>query len=592
MESVWFAFKTLFDAGQVYRSYQVMPYSTGLRTPLSQHEAQQNRKTTQDLAVTVSFPLLSEEHPNTSILIWTTTPWTLPSNLLVCVNPDFEYVEVLDQDTQKHYILLESLMSKVYKKPKDVKILSRIKGKDMIGWKYDPPFDYYKEKYSDCFVIIPGDHVVADEGVGLVHTSPAFGAEDYAAATAAGKISPERLPPQPVDDKGCFTDEVSDFAGQYVKDADKLIVKHLKTKGRIVNDSQYSHDVAFCWRSETPLLQRAVSAWFIRVTNDIPALLKGIEESSWVPSAVKENRFARWIENARDWNVSRNRYWGSPIPIWASADYEEVICVGSVAELKELSGHKGEITDLHRDQVDQIKIPSRQGKGELSRVSEVFDCWFESGSMPYASQHYPFEHSEEFRKGMFPADFIAEGLDQTRGWFYTLAVLGIKIFKTFPFKNCIVNGIVLAEDGKKMSKKEKNYPDPSLVINKYGADALRLYLVSSPVVRAEPIRFKESGLREIVGNVLRPLWNSYKFFEEQVALLKKSKDVEFMFDPSIGDVHKMNVMDRWILAECQSLLIFMNEEMAGTFDLTQQFSKANALSQAIASTLWSHDFYN
>ena len=352
-----------------------MPFSTGLRTPLSQHEAQQNRRTTQDLALVVGFPLKSSEHPDTYLLIWTTTAWTLPSNLAICVKPEFEYVKVLDEKTKKHYILLESALHMIYKKPKDAKIVSRIKGKDMLGWRYHPVFDYYLEKYSDCFVVISGDHVVADEGVGLVHTSPAFGAEDYTAATAAGLISRERFPPEPVDDKGCFTEEVTDYAGQYIKDTEKPIVKYLRGKGFLVNDNSYSHDIAFCWRSDTPLIQKAVSSWFIKIVDDVPALLSGIENSTWVPSFVKENRFARWIQNARDWNVSRNRYWGNPIPIWVSEDYEEMICVGSIAELKRLSGHEGDIADLHRDTVDKITIPSRRGKGTLHRVPEVFDCW-------------------------------------------------------------------------------------------------------------------------------------------------------------------------------------------------------------------------
>jgi isoleucyl-tRNA synthetase len=290
-------------------------------------------------------------------------------------------------------------------------------------------------------------------------------------------------------------------------------------------------------------------------------MLKGISESHWTPSFVKDRRFASWIQNAHDWNISRSRFWGTPLPLWVSEDYKEVVAIGSIEQLKELSGYTGEITDLHRDKVDHITIPSKEGRGVLKRVEEVFDCWFESGSMPYASQHYPFENKEQFEKG-FPGDFVAEGLDQTRGWFYTLTVLGTHLFGKLPFKNCVVNGIVLAEDGKKMSKRLKNYPDPTLIMDRYGSDALRLYLINSPVVRAEPLRFKESGVKEIVGKVLLPLWNSYKFFEGQVALLKKTSNIDFMFDPK-SETTNTNVMDRWILASCQSLLIFVNQEMAG-----------------------------
>ena len=290
-------------------------------------------------------------------------------------------------------------------------------------------------------------------------------------------------------------------------------------------------------------------------------MLKNIEDSHWVPSFVKERRFASWIANARDWNVGRNRYWGTPIPLWVSDDLEERVCIGSIEELRELSGYQGKLTDLHRDKVDHITIPSKMGKGTLRRVDEVFDCWFESGSMPYASQHYPFENVEKFQKS-FPGDFIAEGLDQTRGWFYTLLVLGTHLFGCSPFQNCVVNGIVLAEDGKKMSKRLKNYPDPSIVMDKYGSDALRLYLINSPVVRAEPLRFKESGVKEVVQKVLLPLWNSFKFFEGQTALLRKAEGVDYMWNPDMESKNE-NVMDRWILASCQSLLEFVNEEMRG-----------------------------
>jgi isoleucyl-tRNA synthetase len=288
-------------------------------------------------------------------------------------------------------------------------------------------------------------------------------------------------------------------------------------------------------------------------------MLQNIEKSHWVPTAIKENRFASWIANARDWNISRNRYWGTPLPIWVSEDREEIICIGSIKELEELSGVRG-ITDLHRHSIDHITIPSKKGKGDLRRVEEVFDCWFESGSMPYASNHYPFENKVQFERA-FPADFISEGLDQTRGWFYTLVVLGTHLFGVSPFQNCIVSGIVLAEDGKKMSKRLKNYPDPTLIIDKYGSDALRLYLLNSPVVRALTLRFKESGVKEIVAKVLLPLWNSYNFFDQQAQLLKKLEGIDYEFLPEMGG--SSNFMDKWILANCQSYLKFVDEEMKG-----------------------------
>ncbi|GAB1193609.1 tRNA synthetases class I-domain-containing protein [Aspergillus pseudonomiae] len=562
MESVWWVFKQLFDKDLVYRGYRVMPYSTALNTPLSNFEAQQNYKDVQDPAVVVTFPLV--EDPETCLLAWTTTPWTLPMNTGLAVHPTFEYIKIFDEASGKHYILLESLLRTLYKDPKKAKfkIVDRFKGSAMKDWKYTPLFDYFYEEFKDYgYRVLNAEYVTAEDGTGIVHQAPAFGEDDYRVGMEGGVISETRLPPNPVDEKGCYTSEIRDFVGQHVKAADKPIIKYLKGTGRLIVDSQITHSYPFCWRSDTPLIYRAVPAWFVKIPGIIPQMLEGIEDSHWVPSFVKEKRFSSWIQNARDWNISRNRFWGTPLPLWVSDDYKEIVAVGSAEELKELSGYQGELTDLHRDKVDKITIPSKQGKGVLRRVSEVFDCWFESGSMPYASQHYPFENKEQFENS-FPGDFIAEGLDQTRGWFYTLTVLGTHLFGKLPFKNCVVNGIVLAEDGKKMSKRLKNYPDPSLIMNRYGSDALRLYLINSPVVRAEPLRFKEAGVKEIVAKVLLPLWNSYKFFEGQVALLKKSQGVDYVFDPE-AEATNTNVMDRWILASCQSLLKFVNEEMAG-----------------------------
>lgn len=561
MESLWWVFQQLFEKGAVYRGFKVMPYSTALHTPLSNFEALQNYKDTQDPAVVVSFPLLDD--PQTNLLAWTTMPWTLPSNTALAAHPAFEYVKVLDEASGKNYILLESLMKTLYKDPKKAKykIVGRIKGKDMLGWKYEPLFDYFFEEFKDHgFRVVNATYVTSETGVGMVHQAPAFGADDYNVAMQAGIISDERLPPDPIDEQGCFTSEVTDFAGQHVKAAEKAIIKYLKGTGRLVVDSQITHSYPFCWRSDTPLIYRAVPSWFVKIPDIIPQMLQGIERSHWVPSFVKEKRFASWITSARDWNVSRNRFWGTPIPLWASEDMKEIVCVGSVEELKALSGYEGDLSDIHRDKVDHITIPSKQGKGELRRIEEVFDCWFESGGMPYASAHYPFENKDRFHES-FPGDFIAEGLDQTRGWFYTLVVLGTHLFGCLPFKNCVVNGIVLAKDGKKMSKRHQNYPDPVKIMDQYGSDALRLYLINSPVVRAEPLRFKESGVKEIVAKVLLPLWNSYKFFEGQVALLKKVEDIDYVFDPD-AEASNENVMDRWILASCQSLLKFVNQEMA------------------------------
>jgi len=557
MESVWWVFKQLYEKDMVYRGFKVMPYSTKCTTPLSNFEANQNYKETVDPSVIVTFPL--DESPDVSLVAWTTTPWTLPSNLATVVHPDLIYVKLKENATDKLFILMEARIVSLYKDESEYTILERFPGKKLEGKTYQPLFPYFQDMKGSngAFRVLVDEYVTAESGTGVVHSAPAFGEDDQRCCMAAGIVSKGGKLPCPVNDTGMFTEEVTDFKGIFIKEADKIIAKTLKERGRLVSQGTVKHSYPFCWRSETPLIYRAVPGWFIKVEQMIPDLLKNNEESYWVPEFVKQKRFHNWLANARDWNVSRNRYWGNPIPLWVSDDYEEVVCVGSINELAELSGHK--VNDLHRESVDQIEIPSRQGKGMLKRVPEVFDCWFESGSMPYAQQHYPFENKKKFEES-FPADFIAEGVDQTRGWFYTLLVLSTALFNKPPFKNLIVNGLVLAADGEKMSKRKKNYPDPRLIIDKYGADALRLYLINSPVVRADTLRFKEEGVRDVIKDVFLPWYNAYRFLMQNIQVQEKDHGIKFTYEASRVKVSE-NIMDKWIVSFTQSLLVFIKEEM-------------------------------
>lgn len=557
METVWWVFKQLYDKGLVYRGVKVMPFSTACNTPLSNFESHQNYKDVQDPSVIVTFPL--DEDENVSLVAWTTTPWTLPSNLALCVNPDLQYVKLRDKSTGKTYILMEARLVSLFKSESEYEVLGRFPGIALKGKTYKPLFDYFlKCKESGAFTIVIDNYVKAEEGTGVVHQAPYFGADDYRVCMDFNIIKKDSVPVCPVDASGCFTAEVTDFVGQYVKDADKNIIKMLKEQGRLVSTGTFKHNYPFCWRSDTPLIYKAVPSWFVRVEHMVDKLLTCNSQCYWVPEFVREKRFGNWLRDARDWAISRNRYWGTPIPLWVSDDFEEVVCIGSLEELAELTGVK--LTDLHRESVDHLTIPSCCGKGVLRRVPEVFDCWFESGSMPYAQVHYPFENKKEFEDS-FPADFIAEGIDQTRGWFYTLLVLSTALFGKPPFKNVIVNGLVLASDGQKMSKRKKNYPDPVTVINSYGADALRLYLINSPVVRAENLRFKEEGVRDVLKDVFLPWYNAYRFLMQNILRLHKEDGIEFLYNENTVK-ESNNIMDKWVLSFTQSLVQFFKLEMA------------------------------
>ncbi|XP_054003576.1 isoleucine--tRNA ligase, cytoplasmic [Hylaeus anthracinus] len=557
MESIWWIFKELYNKGLVYQGIKVMPFSTGCNTPLSNFESGQNYKDVVDPSVVVSFPLVDE--PAISILAWTTTPWTLPSNLALCCNPNFEYVEVKDHSSDNIYIILESSLELIYKSQDLYTVQGRRKGSDLKGKIYKPPFPYFQHlREKGAFVVLNDTYVTAESGTGIVHQAPYFGEDDYRCCLEAGVITKDQEIICPIDGCGRFVEPVIDFAGKYVKDADKEIIKYLQTNKRLVHSSTSKHSYPYCWRSDTPLIYKAVPSWFIRVEAIKDQLIAANSNTYWVPDSVKEKRFGNWLRDARDWAISRNRYWGNPIPLWVSDDGQEVVCIGSMAELEKLTNTK--VTDIHRESIDHLTIPSnRPGYPPLKRVPEVFDCWFESGSMPYAQMHYPFEHRKEFEEN-FPADFIGEGIDQTRGWFYTLLVISTALYGKAPFKNLVANGLILASDGQKMSKRKKNYPDPIEIVNKYGADALRLYLINSPVVRAENLRFKEEGVRDVIKDVFLPWYNAFRFLMQNIERFEREEKITFIHDET-KNVHSNNIMDKWILSFTQTLLEFVKQEM-------------------------------
>lgn len=567
MESVWWVFDTMFKKGLVYRGFKVMPYSTACGTPLSNFEAGLNYKDVNDPAAVVHFPL--ESDPSVSLLAWTTTPWTLPSNLALCVNVAFTYVKIVDKTRNNRlFIILEKRLGQLFpevnkadctpeRKAELYEIVDRFTGDKLVGLKYTPLFNYFAATNPQAFRVISDNYVTEEGGTGIVHQAPAFGEDDYRVCIAHGIVSKGEDLPCPVDANGCFTEEVTDFVGRAVKEADNDICAMLKSQGRLVMKEVYMHSYPFCWRSDTPLIYKAVPSWFVAVEKLKPQLLANNAKTYWVPAFVQEKRFHNWLADAKDWAISRNRFWGTPIPLWISDDLEEMVTVGSVEELYELSGVR--VSDLHKEHVDKITIPSKRGKGVLRRVDEVFDCWFESGSMPYAQMHYPFENQERFTNG-FPADFIAEGLDQTRGWFYTLMVISTALFDKPAFKNLIVNGLVLASDGKKMSKRLQNYPDPQEVLNSCGADALRLYLINSPVVRADVLKFQEEGVNEVVRGVLLPWFNSFRFFTQCVDRYESVSGTKFVPNSKVT-WSSTNDVDVWILAASLGLVEFVHQEM-------------------------------
>ena len=539
MESVWWVFGELWKKGLVYEGYKVMAYSAKLGTPLSNFEANLNYREVDDPSLIVKVKLLNED---VYMLPWTTTPWTLPSNMALAVGKDISYVKVRDTLSNELYILAKERLDVLYKEKSDYEILDTFKGSDLEGIRYEPLFPYFADS-ENAFQILLGDFVKTGDGTGVVHMAPAFGEDDFSLCKDAGISSI-----CPVDQNCRFTNEVPEYEGKFVKDADKEIIRAMKAKNQVLQHKTIRHRYPFCWRTDTPLIYRTISTWFVNVESIKDKLVANNQLINWVPEHIKDGRFGKWLENARDWAISRNRYWGTPIPIWRSED-GELLIISSIEELEEKTGEK--VTDLHRHFIDHLKI-SYKGK-VYSRVSEVFDCWFESGSMPYAQNHFPFENKESTQKN-FPADFIAEGLDQTRGWFYTLNVLSTALFDQPAFKNVIVNGIILAEDGHKMSKSLKNFPEPELVINKFGADAVRLYMLHSPVVRADDFSFSENGVQGVLRSIILPLWNSYVFLATYAEIYEWVPTSD-TFDRPNSDI------DRWILSKLQKLTADVTEGM-------------------------------
>ncbi len=531
MESVWWVFSEIWNKGLVYEGFKVMHYSPKLGTPISNFEANLNYREVDDPSLTVKFELSDcKEY----LLVWTTTPWTLPSNLGLAISPKLEYVKIRESEKGEVYILAKNRLA-VYFSEGTYEVLDTFLGDALFGKSYKPLMPYF-QGHKNAFVVLKGDFVATGEGTGVVHMAPAFGEDDFFVCKEAGiEIV------CPIDVNCQFNSEVPDYKGVFVKDADKDIIKRLKNEGKVFKHQTIRHRYPFCWRTDLPLIYRAVSTWFIAVEKIKDKIVANNELIHWVPDHIKSGRFGKWLENARDWAVSRNRYWGTPLPIWRSED-GDMIVISSVKELEERTGQK--VVDLHRHFIDHLTFVEN-GK-TYKRVSEVFDCWFESGSMPYAQNHYPFENADETMRE-FPADFIAEGLDQTRGWFYTLTVIASALFDQPAFLNVIVNGIVLAEDGHKMSKRLKNYPDPEIVIDKYGSDAIRLYLLNSPVVRADDVNFSEAGVEGVLKQVLLPLWNSYLFLATYAEIYEWIPTAD-NFDRPKADI------DRWILSRLQKLI--------------------------------------
>lgn len=552
MESVIWAFKELYDKGLIYKSMRVMPYSWACETPVSDFETRidNSYRDKNSKSVTVAFKILNRKNLNGKIsipeafddlriIVWTTTPWTLPSNLALAVGADIDYI--VSHKNNRYYIIAQSLAHNYEPEIGSEYIYGPIKGKDLVGMTYEPLFNCFKN-HNNAFKILHADFVTTENGTGIVHIAPGFGEDDQKLCES------ENIELVcPVDNSGRFTAPVNDYLGMQVFETNDSIILLLKKNGNWLRTEQYKHKYPHCWRTDTPLIYKAVPSWYLNVEAIKNKMIENNKNINWIPSHIKFGLFGKWLENARDWSISRNRYWGCPVPIWQSDDpkYPHIEVYGSIADLEKAFETK--VTDLHKPFIDNLvkKNPSDPtGKSMLRRVPEVLDCWFESGSMPYAQVHYPFENRNWF-ENHFPADFIVEYVAQTRGWFYTMMVLSTALFDKPPFLNCICHGVILGDDGEKLSKRLKNYVDPNEIFSKYGSDAMRWAMMSSPVLKGNELIMSENAVNEAIRSVIKPLWNAYSFF-----ILYANADCI----KAELNLNSEQILDRYIISKCISTI--------------------------------------